>query len=43
MSERLNDGFDDLFTMPIVSEDNTLSDSLNKEEEKDKFSFDADF
>ena len=44
MSERLNDGFDDLFTMPIVSEDNTLSDSLNKEEEKKKENtFDDDF
>ncbi len=36
MSERLNDGFDDLFTMPIVSEDDTLSDPLNKEKEKKK-------
>ena len=36
MSERLNDGFDDLFTMPIVSEDDTLSDPLNKEKEEKK-------
>ena len=36
MSERLNDGFDDLFTMPIVSEDDTLSDPLNKEKEERK-------
>ena len=40
MSERLNDGFDDLFAMPIVPTDNNLSDPLNQEkeeEEKDKF------
>ena len=36
MSERLNDGFDDLFAMPIVPIDNNLSDPLNKEKEEKK-------
>ena len=33
MSQKFNDGFDDLFTTPLVLTDNNLSDPLNQEKE----------